>query len=84
MGIVARIYDSPLGNCSNNGVSAKYTEVCVVNVEGPFEPTEDTPAVRLIKRSAGNVVCVPIGQKANGPCLAARSYTHQIAGSIKQ
>jgi hypothetical protein len=61
MGILGHIYDSPLGNCSNGGVSAKHTQVCVINVDGPFEPTQDTPAVRLIKRSTGNLVCVPVG-----------------------
>lgn len=61
MGILAWIYDSPLGNSSNDGLSAKHTEVCVVNVDGPFKPTDDTPAVRLVKRSTGNIVCVPIG-----------------------
>jgi hypothetical protein len=30
-------------------------------VEGPFEPTENAPAVKLIKRIYGNVVCVPVG-----------------------
>jgi hypothetical protein len=61
MGILGHIYDSPLGNCSNGGVSAKHTQVCVVNVDGPFEPTQDAPAVRLIKLSTGNLVCVPVG-----------------------
>ncbi|WP_180490030.1 hypothetical protein, partial [Escherichia fergusonii] len=61
MGIRGHIYDSPLGNCSNDGVSANHTQVCVVNVDGPFKPSQDTPAVRLIKRSTGNVVCVPVG-----------------------
>ncbi len=61
MGIIADIYDSPFGNCSNGGISAKYKQVCVINVDGPFKPTPDTPAVRLIKRSSGNLVCVPLG-----------------------
>jgi hypothetical protein len=61
MGIRGQIYDSPLGNCSNGGISATHKYVCVINVDGPVEPTEDTPAVRLIKRSTGNVVCVPLG-----------------------
>ncbi|WP_162250088.1 MULTISPECIES: hypothetical protein [unclassified Bradyrhizobium] len=60
MGMLAHIYDSSLGNCSNDGVSARYTEVCIVNVDGPFKPSEETPGVRLIKRNTGNVVCVPI------------------------
>jgi hypothetical protein len=61
MGIIAHIYDSPMGNHSNDGISARHKQVCVVNVDGPFEPTPDTPAVRLTKRSTGNVVCVPLG-----------------------
>jgi len=62
MGMLAQIYDSPLGNCSNNGVSAKCKQVTVINVDGPFEPSDDAPAVKLIKRERiGNVVCVPVG-----------------------
>jgi len=61
MGLIASIYDSPLGNCSNDGVSANYKRVCIVNVEGPFEPNDDAPAVRLIKSRNGNLVCEPVG-----------------------
>jgi len=62
MGMIAHVYDSPLGNCSNNGVSANFKQVCIVNVEGPFDPSDVAPAVRLIKREhAGNIVCIPLG-----------------------
>lgn len=61
MGILGDIYDWSLGNCSNDGISAKHTQVCVINVDGPFEPSQDAPAVRLIKRSTGNLVCEPVG-----------------------
>lgn len=61
MGMLAYVYDSPLGNCSNKGLSSKYKEVCVINVEGPFDPSPEYPAVRLIKRKWGNVVCEPVG-----------------------
>jgi hypothetical protein len=61
MGMLAQIYDSPLGNCSNNGVSAKFKSVCVINIEGPFDPSDDAPAVKLIKSRNGNLVCVPVG-----------------------
>lgn len=60
MGLIAQIYDSPLGNCSNDGLSAKHKKVCVTNVDGPFEPTPDAPAVRLVKGRAGNLVCQPV------------------------
>ena len=61
MGMLAHIYDSPLGNCSNKGLSSKFKEVCVINVEGPFDPSPDAPAVKLVKRDHGNIVCIPVG-----------------------
>lgn len=62
MGLIASIYKSGLGDCSNDGVSAHYDKVCIVNVPGPFKPTDDMPAVRLVKREhVGNVVCIPVG-----------------------
>lgn len=61
MGMIADIYDSPLGNASNKGISATHKKVCIVNVEGPWEPAPDRPAVKLIARpNVGNVVCVPV------------------------
>jgi len=61
MGMLAYVYDSPLGNCSNSGLSSKFTQVCVVNVDGPFDPKPDTPAVTLTKTRYGNLVCIPVG-----------------------
>jgi len=61
MGMLASIYRSDLGDCSMKGVSSRATKVCVVNVDGPFEPSADAPAVRLVKRRYGNVVAIPVG-----------------------
>ena len=61
MGMIASVFRSDLGDCSNKGVSARATKVCVVNVEGPFDPSPDAPAVRLVKRKYGNVVAIPVG-----------------------
>jgi hypothetical protein len=66
MGLLAWIYDSPLGNCSNKGLSSKFKEVCIVNVDGPFSPSEKTPAVRLVKRKWGNIVAIPVGLEDSG------------------
>ena len=49
MGIIANIYRSDMGDCSNLGLSSNCTEVTVVNVKGPFEPSKDRPAVELVK-----------------------------------
>jgi hypothetical protein len=60
MGLLAYIYDSPLGNHSNGGISAKHKKVCIVNVDGPFQPTDDAPGVLLTQQQIGNLVCVPL------------------------
>lgn len=61
MGLIAYVYDSPLGNCSNRGLSSQFKEVCIVNIDGPFDPKPDMPAVKLVKRNHGNIVCIPVG-----------------------
>jgi hypothetical protein len=59
--MIASIFRSDLGDCSNKGVSSRASKVCVINVEGPFDPNDETPAVRLVKRRSGNVVAIPVG-----------------------
>ena len=61
MGMIASVFRSDLGDCSMKGVSSRATKVCVVNVDGPFDPDAETPAVRLVKRKHGNVVAIPVG-----------------------
>lgn len=50
MGLHISVYrnaDPRFGDCTNNGISSKFFEFCVVNVEGPFNPSAYTPAVML-------------------------------------
>ena len=61
MGMIASIYRGDRVDCSMKGVSSRATKVCVINVDGPFEPDAETPAVRLVKRRYGNVVAIPVG-----------------------
>lgn len=49
MGLLVSVYRSGNGDCTNNGMSAKVTKLCLVNVEGPFNPSEDAPAALLVK-----------------------------------
>jgi hypothetical protein len=80
MGLIAYIYESPLGNHSNGGVSAKHKKVCIANVDGPFEPNKKSPGVRLIRRETGNLICVPLIWKANISCSAAHTFALRTAG----
>jgi hypothetical protein len=48
MGLIATVFrnaDTNWPDCTNGGWSSKFHKVCVVNAEGPFEPSEDCPAV---------------------------------------
>lgn len=60
MGLHASIYKHPLyRRCANGGISERCDEVCVVNVEGPFEPDDRHPAVILDSHRKGIVRIVP-------------------------
>jgi hypothetical protein len=48
MGIIANIYRADNRDSSAGGMSSRFTEVTIVNVEGPFEPTVGRPAVELV------------------------------------
>jgi hypothetical protein len=49
MGLILSVYRNAelTGDYSNNGESARFSKLTVINCEGPFEPTDDAPAVLL-------------------------------------
>lgn len=49
MGLVVSVYSHKGSDydCTCNGVTNRFDTLCVVNVDGPFEPMEDRPAVTL-------------------------------------
>jgi hypothetical protein len=52
--MLASIYrDADGSDCSNGGISGRVKQVVIVDVPGPFEPTKDAPAVRLVVRKLG-------------------------------
>lgn len=54
MGLHISVYANPLGDCTNYGISGGGRQsLTVVNVVGPFEPSDDSPAVMLKLRDVG-------------------------------
>lgn len=47
MGLIVSILKPAGSNCSAGGVSARYTELTLMNVDGQFEPSESRPAAYL-------------------------------------
>lgn len=43
------IYKSELGDCSNNGISSKYTKILLIHPEGFIEVDENDPPENLCK-----------------------------------
>ena len=61
MGMIVSVYrDSSDYDCTRNGVTNRFDELCVVNVDGPFEPKDDCPAVRLEQGPLNSVRLVPL------------------------
>jgi hypothetical protein len=53
MGLLVDVYRCSLGDCTANGISSTATALCLVNVDGPFDPSEKHPAALLV-RGNGN------------------------------
>lgn len=53
-GLICTVYDSKLGNCSNDGASAKFKSVVLIGEHIPeiFSPSDDVPAVELFINTA--------------------------------
>jgi hypothetical protein len=51
MGIRANVYSRNGADTTNGGVTSRVDSVVIVNAEGPFEPSEDSPAVRIAEKT---------------------------------
>lgn len=58
MGMIVNVYRWN-HDCTNGGISAAADALCVVNVEGPFEPRAGLPAVMLMESRYGVTQLVP-------------------------
>jgi hypothetical protein len=49
MGLIAEIYRAEGRDCTLNGWSSQHNTVCVINAEGPFEPSDFRPGVLIVR-----------------------------------
>lgn len=60
MGLTVSIYRTPGRDCTNGGVSAFGSELTLINVDGPVDPSFDAPAAKLVPgHLPGTVRIVP-------------------------
>jgi hypothetical protein len=60
MGLIVGVYRNPLGDFTGSGISGRHLKLTVVNVDGPFDPTPDAPAVALLDGPLGTKRIVPV------------------------
>ena len=54
MGLLVNVYKTEGRDCTNGGVSARSIKgLCLTNVDGPFDPSDDYPAAKLVKQTFG-------------------------------
>ena len=56
---VSILKDNSLGDCSNGGVSRYVNNLTLINVEGPFKPTEDAPAALIVAGNLSGAKVIP-------------------------
>ena len=59
MGLLINIYKHNGRDYSASGLTAFANELCVVNAEGPFNPSDKAPAVLLVSGPMGEPVLKP-------------------------
>ena len=75
MSMTIYVHRSPLGDCTLRGISSKADKLSLVNVAGPFEPTEDAPAAMLVSNGKGLVRIVPANRLENGEWAQETRWT---------
>jgi hypothetical protein len=81
MGLSAGIYrNNKYGDSTNGGISKGVDRVTIVNLAGPFDPSDESPAVKF-KEHMGEIIAVPadpaIGKGLIGPMFGGNFlYSH--------
>jgi hypothetical protein len=67
-GLIVSVLRDGRGDCSRGGLTAEHQKLTVVNVDGPFGPADDRPAVMLIQGPGvgANPVLVPAVRNEGG------------------
>jgi hypothetical protein len=75
MGLLVSVYRSGLGDCTNKGISSNTTDLCVVNMEGPWKPEDSRyPAAILTKNGLGGPCFKPAVQNESGEWVVAPGW----------
>lgn len=70
------------GDSTNGGISSRCHRLTVVNIDGPFEPDAQAPAVMIVRGNLRTIILVPAEQDAHGEWHPIPSNTQDYAGPM--
>jgi len=76
MGLRVQIFKWSLGDCTKKGMSSTCDALTLINVEGPFEPTPDAPAAKLLLRKTGNAIIRPADIPPNKWTMSGGNFAY--------
>lgn len=76
MGLTVSVFRSSMGDATMGGISGLADQLCLVNVDGPSNPYDNTPAALLIKGNVeGAVKIVPAVINGKGEYVPSPAWT---------
>ena len=81
MGLIVNVFRANRADCTNGGISSKFDSLCIVNIDGPFEPSERNPAAILVNGSYGSKHIRPAKLVA-GEWIADRDKWYMAGGNF--
>ncbi len=81
MGMILTVYRPPgRTDCTNGGATGVFDTICVVNVDGPFEPATEQQAFRLeLGRGNNGLELIPVNR--DRPGLVGPMFGGNFAGT---
>jgi hypothetical protein len=63
MGLMVEVFRWSLRDCTNGGASSKHNRLCITNMEGPFDPSDNCPAAQLVAHPTVKGHCYIVPQE---------------------
>lgn len=80
MGLPIYVLRDSLGDCTNGGISSRANSLTVMNIDGPFEPSDDAPPVLLVEHYKGCLSLVPAERSPGGTAWQKVQGKHFMMG----
>lgn len=82
MGLIVNVLRSNIGDRTLGGVSSEADFLCVVNIDGPFDPDSRFPAVLLVPGALGSLNIRPAKKDSSGRWIVDPTRGYSAGGNF--